>query len=89
MTDLIKHLARTTSLSFDDAARLVNSGMMLGWTVDEMREYGGDLPTAIECAAAGFSKEQIAGWRAHLPLLLAASRSLHVSPRDVPIMPPA
>jgi hypothetical protein len=88
MTDLIKHLARTTSLSFDDVERLVNSGLMLGWTVDEMREYGGDLPTAIECAAAGFSKAQIAGWRAHLPLLLVASRSADVSPRDVPNAPP-
>jgi hypothetical protein len=86
--DLIEHLARTTYLSFDDAAQLVHSGLMLGWTVDEMRPYGGDLPTAIECAAAGFSKEQIAGWRAHLPLLLVASRSADVSPRDVPTTPP-
>jgi hypothetical protein len=86
--DLIEHLARTTYLDFYDVERLVHSGRMLGWTVDEMREYGGALPTVIACAAAGFSKEQIAGWRAHLPLLLVASRSADVSPRDVPIMPP-
>jgi hypothetical protein len=86
--DLIEHLARTTYLSSDDAARAVHRGRMLGWTVDEMREYGGDLPMVIACAAAGFSKAQIAGWSDKLPFLLVASRSADVSPRDVPNAPP-
>lgn len=88
LSDLIAWLSRTTYLRYDDAARLVTSGLALGWTVDELRPYGDRLPDVIALIAAGFSKAQIAGWRDKLPFLLMAYRSLNVDPRDVPETPP-
>lgn len=88
MKELVTYIARTTRLSYNEAAELVQRGLMLRWAIDEMRPYADILPDVIACAAAGFSKEQIAGWRDKLPALLVAYRYLHVEPRSVPNAPP-
>lgn len=88
--ELATKLYRTMAFDYDQAHRLVDRGLMLGWTADQMGQFGELLPVALTGAAHGLSYAQLLGWRnvGRLVLLVDAVGYGLVEPRDVPDTPP-
>jgi hypothetical protein len=88
--ELVTKLYRTTVLDYDQAYRLVDRGLMLGWTADQMGQFGEYLSIALTGAARGLSYTQLFGWynACKLVLLVDAVGYGLVEPRDVPDTPP-
>ena len=89
MKELTTKLAQTTYMDFNEAAELVNKGLLLGLSVEDMAQLDDWLPEAVQGAALGLSIKQLLVWKDRIGELVMVIRLCSIDPADVPDVPPA